>query len=85
MNKKNLGFYVAETVIIVGVLATLLTLSLSIWIQSLLLFGMLIAYILLGISRPRVYHNSKGKVLLEYIAVSVVIFAAFLFVNANKF
>lgn len=85
IQRKNLGFYIVETLIVTGVLIALLILSLSIWIQSLLMIGMLFAYSLLGILRPRTYPGGKGKIVLEYIAISVLVFAAFLFVNASKF
>lgn len=45
----------------------------------------LVLYALIGIFHHKLHHNLKGKVMVEYILVSAVIFAIFLFLNIYKF
>lgn len=46
---------------------------------------MLSLYTIIGILHHKLHHALKQKVVLEYILVSAVLFAAFLFLNISKF
>ena len=77
-------FYMLEIVIIVGTFAMILTMGFSIWTELIFLIGMLTSYTILGILHHRVHHDIKGKVVLEYILVSILILTLYLFLNITR-
>lgn len=53
---------------------------------QLLAMGIILSlYTIIGIVHHRLHHVLKSKVVVEYILVSAVLFAAFLFLNISKF
>lgn len=81
---SHLIFYIVETVIIIGILGVILTLGFSIWTELMLLAGMLTSYIVLGLIHHRIHQDVKGRIVLEYILISALLLAAFLFVNMHR-
>ncbi|OGH16550.1 MAG: hypothetical protein A3C30_05170 [Candidatus Levybacteria bacterium RIFCSPHIGHO2_02_FULL_40_18] len=56
------------------------------FILQLLTIGIMLSlYTLIGIVHHKIHHTLKLKVVVEYILVSAVLFAAFLFLNISKF
>ncbi len=52
--------------------------------QLIILFLLLASYTGIGILHHRLHHTVKAKIVIEYILISAIIFATFLFLNTNK-
>lgn len=53
--------------------------------QILALALMLVLYTGIGLIHQKLHHGLRGKIVVEYILVSAVLFAVFLFLNISKF
>jgi hypothetical protein len=60
-------------------------LSTSFILQILSITIMLCLYSIIGILHHMIHHEIKRKVVIEYILVSALVFAAFLFLNISRF
>lgn len=76
--------YVLEFIIVGGGFALILTYPMKFMSQVLVLAGMLLIYMTLGLLHHRNHHDIKAKIVLEYILVSALVFAIFIFVNITR-
>ncbi len=60
-------------------------LSPNFMLQLVAMGAMLSLYTIIGVVHHRLHHVLKGKIVIEYILISAVLFAAFLFLNISKF
>lgn len=83
-HSTHILFYILEVALIVGTFLIILTLGLTLWNEIALLSSMLLGYIVLGILHHRIHHDIKGRVVLEYILVSVLVLSLYLFLNITR-
>ena len=55
------------------------------YFQILSLVVLLVLYTTIGLIHQKIHHYLRSKIVVEYILVSAVLFAAFLFLNISKF
>lgn len=56
----------------------------NIYLQVLFLGLTLISYIMLGVIHHEIHHSMKIKIMVEYLLVSLIILAAFVFLNSTR-
>ena len=78
-------YYLLELLALILGFILVFLLSTSFILQLLTMAIMLSLYTAIGILHHKIHHAFKRKVVVEYILVSAVIFAAFLFLNISKF
>lgn len=81
---SHIFFYILEVILILGTFLVILILGLSLWEEVALLGGMLLSYIVLGILHHRSHHDIKGRVVLEYLLVSILVLSMYLFLNITR-
>ena len=54
-------------------------------LQFIIMFVMLSLYAIIGALHHRIHHTLRRRVMVEYILISLLIFAIFLFLNIDKF
>lgn len=81
---RHFGFYIGELFVLVGGFALLLTLNIHLVVELLILIFMLLLYVTLGIFHHRVDHDIKPKIVLEYLLISGIIVALFLFISTPR-
>lgn len=64
--------------------AFLLTMNMTFETQLVTLGGILAVYILIGLMHHNSHHDINTKVVLEYILVSALLFALFIFLNITR-
>lgn len=84
MRKNHTVLYFFEFGLITAGFAFLLAVKLPLYTQSWVLALILIFYIILGIYHHGKDHDITTKVVLEYILVSALIFALFIFLNISR-
>ena len=84
MVKNHTLLYLAEFFIIGGGFAYLLTFKLPIYTQFWILGSLLTIYIVMGLVHHSKHRNINTKVVLEYILVSALVFALFIFLNISR-
>lgn len=84
MRKKHTLLYLIEFGLIGGGFAILLSFKMTFYHQIMLLSLILITYIVIGIIHHNKHHDIHPKVVLEYILVSALIFALFVFLNIAR-
>ena len=62
----------------------LLIASMTIYYQLAILTGILAVYIGVGLFHHKTHHDIAMKVVLEYILVSALVFALFVFLNVSR-
>ncbi len=82
--KKHSLLYIFEFCIIGGGFAFLLSYKLPIYNQLFILTIILLAYIVIGVVHHGKHHDIHPKVVLEYILVSALVFALFVFLNISR-
>lgn len=83
--KRHHGLlYVIEFLIIGSGFAFLLTMSLPFYTQLAVITIILSIYIVVGLLHHRTHHDISIKVVLEYILVSALVFALFVFLNIAR-
>jgi len=81
----HLNYYIIETFVL-GVGFFLIHSFLpSYSIQSSALALLLLVYVIMGISHHTLEHDMKSKVMVEYILVSILVFAVFAFLKSGMF
>lgn len=58
--------------------------SQNVALQFMMLVFVLLSYIVLGFIHHQLHHDLKGKIVVEYILISSLVIAAFLFFNAGR-
>lgn len=84
MKRHHSVLYVAEFLVIAGGFALMLSLSLSLYLQLLTLLAILLLYIGIGLFHHNTHHDITAKVVLEYILISALVFALFVFLNISR-
>lgn len=83
--KRHHGLlYVIEFLIIGSGFAFLLTMSLPFYTQLAVITIILSIYIVVGLLHHRTHHDISIKVVLEYILISALVFALFVFLNIAR-
>lgn len=77
-------YYVIELLVLLAGFFIIFLLSYSFRLQALALVIILAAYTVLGIIHHKVHHALRAKIVVEYVLVSLVIWAVFLFLNIGK-
>lgn len=84
MRKNHALLYFVEFAIIGGGFALLLGFKLPIYTQFWVLGLVLLLYIIIGLVHHGKHHDVNEKVVLEYILVSALVFALFVFLNISR-
>jgi hypothetical protein len=80
------GFYhLAQFLILLAGFAILLSTNLGLVFQTTILLLLLAFYTSFGIIHHRVHHDLNSKIVIEYIVMSLLVFAGFLFLNIGRF
>lgn len=83
--KRHHGLlYVIEFFIIGSGFAFLLTVPLPFYSQLFVITLILCLYMLVGLLHHRTHHDINIKVVLEYILISALVFALFIFLNIAR-
>lgn len=85
MRKNHTLLYFFEFALIAGGFAFLLSVKLPLYTQSWILAAILITYMVLGLIHHGKDHDITTHVVLEYILVSALVFALFVFLNISRF
>ncbi len=86
-NRKILGhswYYFVELLVLLFGFGLLFVLGSNIQIQLTVLAIILATYIGLGVLHHKIHHDLHPKIVVEYILISVLIFAAFVFLNITR-
>ncbi len=84
MRRNHTLLYFIEFVLIASGFAFLLAVKLPLYTQSWVIAVILISYMVLGLVHHGRDHDINAKVVLEYILVSALIFALFVFLNISR-
>lgn len=84
MKKIHNLYYLVELLILTGGFYVIFRLSYSFKLQAIALIGVLIFYTIAGIFHHKVQHNLHIKIVIEYILISLLMLAIFLFINIGK-
>ncbi len=84
MKKNHVLLYLIEFLIIGGGFALILTLSLPFYTQLVVICAILGLYITIGLLHHKTHRDISIKVVLEYILISTLIFALFVFLNTSR-
>lgn len=84
MKKKHVVLYLVEFTLLGFGFAFLLLANLAFLFQLGLLGGLLAMYAAIGLFHHNSHHDITIKVVLEYILISVLIFALFIFLNISR-
>lgn len=84
MKRHHSILYFFEFGVIALGFALMLVVSMTIYYQLLLLGILLTLYILIGLFHHNSHHDITMKVVLEYILISAIIFALFVFLNTSR-
>lgn len=82
--KRHSYLYLIEFLIIGGGFAVMLALDLNFYTQLIMMVIILVLYVFLGLLHHGKHHDIHPKVVLEYILISVLIFALFIFINITR-
>lgn len=77
-------YYFAELVVLLVGFFSIYMLRFSFQLQLATLIIVLVFYVIMGIYHHATHHNLKGKIMIEYLLVSALIIAIFLFTNIGK-
>lgn len=81
---KHVPFYIIEILILGAGFTLLSNMELVLQDQLVILFGMLAVYVMLGLIHHKINNDIKGRIVLEYILMSGLILALFLFLNITR-
>ncbi len=84
MKKKHVVLYLVEFTLLGFGFAFLLLANLAFILQLSLLGGLLLFYTVIGLVHHNSHHDITIKVVLEYILISVLIIALFIFLNISR-
>ncbi len=77
-------YYLLELIVLLGGFFSIYMLSFSFNLQLLTLVIVLMFYVLMGVFHHAIHHNLRTKIVIEYLLISILIFAVFLFINTGK-
>lgn len=82
--KHHIALYIFEIVVLCSGFILILNGEFSFWIEFGILALVLILYSVIGIVRHTADHDMHGKVVLEYVSISLIISLLFLLVNSAR-
>ena len=77
-------YYFVELVVLILGFLSIYFLSYDTKLQEKVLILVLIFYSAIGIFHHKLHHTLRLKIVVEYILVSILVFACFLFLNTGK-
>jgi hypothetical protein len=77
-------YYLFELLVLIAGFYIIFLLSSSFYLQAGALVLVLIFYTILGILHHEIHHALRRKIVIEYILVSLMILAVFIFLNNHK-
>lgn len=77
-------YYLIELIVLLAGFYIIFLLSYNFYLQGLALFLVLVFYTVLGIFHHEVHHTLKRKIVIEYILISLMILAVFIFMNSER-
>jgi hypothetical protein len=77
-------YYLIELVVLVAGFFVTYLLSFNFKLQEVMLAIVLVFYTLIGIVHHSSHHTLKRKIVIEYVLISILIFAVFIFLNTSK-
>lgn len=77
-------YYVVELLVLLGGFFSVFLLSSNFHLQELTLGIILFFYTLIGIFHHKLHHTLRGKIVIEYVIISILIYACFVFLNIGK-
>jgi len=81
---QHIALYVFEIIILGIGFIVILNADLSFWAQLVILLFMLFFYIAVGLIRHTKDHDMHGKVMLEYISISIIVILIFFLINISR-
>lgn len=84
MRRHHGLLYIIEFLIIGSGFAFLLSIPLPFYTQLVIIFLIVCLYLVIGLLHHRTHHDISIKVVLEYILVSALVFALFIFLNIAR-
>lgn len=85
MEKHHSLFYITEFAVISGGFSLILVGGFSFYLQLAILLLIFIFYTSIGLYHHKTHHDITSKVVLEYILISALMAALFVFLNLTKF
>lgn len=82
--RHHIALYIFEIVILCSGFIIILNAELSFWMEFGILILVLFLYSVIGLVRHSMDHDMHGKVVLEYISISLIISLLFLLVNSSR-
>lgn len=77
-------YYLIELIILAVGFFVLYSLSYDLRLQTIVLTGILLFYAVTGIAHHKIHHDLHKKIVIEYILISLLVLAIFLFLNMGK-
>ena len=78
------AYYFVELLVLLLGFFSIYLLSYDVKLQEKVLFLVFVFYSAIGIFHHKLHHTLRPKIVVEYILVSILIFACFLFLNTGK-
>lgn len=82
--RRHFTYYFLEFGILLVGFILVAAFSYRIYLQLLFLLVTLISYIAMGVIHHEIHHSMKIKIMVEYALVSLIILAAFIFLNSTR-
>lgn len=82
--RHHLTLYIFEIIILCSGFVIILNSKFNFWTEFMILAIVLFFYITIGLLRHTKDHDMHGKVVLEYISISLIISLLFLLVNLSR-
>ncbi|HVZ67115.1 MAG TPA: hypothetical protein VG917_02535 [Patescibacteria group bacterium] len=76
-------YYVIELIVLLSGFFSVYMLSFNFRLQEITLAIVLLFYALIGIFHHKLHHDLRRKIVIEYVLVSILIFACFLFLSTG--
>lgn len=83
-NIPHQSYYFLELGVLFSGFFLIFLLSYDFLLQTVVLFFVLLTYCVLGIFHHKLHHALGSRIVIEYILISLVIMASFLFINTGK-
>jgi len=77
-------YYLVELLVLLAGFYVIFLLSYSFYLQLTALILVLIFYSVLGMVHHEMHHALRRKIVIEYILISLIIFAVYIFMNSGK-
>jgi disulfide bond formation protein DsbB len=78
------AYYFIELLILLFGFGMLFVFGSQLFLELIILGIMLVVYIGMGIMHHKIHHDLHPKIVIEYVLVSILIFASFIFLNISR-